>query len=237
MTTVLAIRHVSFEDLGLFSSVLEEAGASVHYVEAPLVDWSTLKPDEADLLVVLGGPIGAYQEDDFPFLTPELKFVEARLKAGLPTLGICLGSQIMARALGARVYKAPVTELRWAPLQLTDAGQASALHHIDGSKTSVLHWHGDTFDLPDGATRLASTDLCLNQAFSWGEAALALQFHVETMGPALETWFVGHTSEIASHANEGISVASLRADNQHWTPILEPYARQFFREWMTGTGL
>ena len=113
--------------------------------------------------------------------------------------------------------------------------QVWRFHSIDGSKTSVLHWHGDTFDLPDGATRLASTDLCLNQAFSWGEAALALQFHVETMGAALETWFVGHTAEIASH--EGVSVASLRADNQHWTPILEPYARQFFREWMTRTGL
>ena len=155
MTTVLAIRHISFEDLGLYSSVLEEAGASVRYVEAPL--------------------------------------------------------------------------------QLTDAGQASALHHFDGSKTSVLHWHGDTFDLPEGATRLASTDLCLNQAFSRGESALAPQSHVETMGAALETRFVGHTAEIASH--EGVSVASLRADTQHWTPILEPYARQFFREWMTGTGL
>ena len=135
MTTVLAVRHVSFEDLGLFSSVLEGAGASIRYVDAPLVDWSTLRPEEADLVAVLGGPIGAYQEDDYPFLIPELKFVETRLKSGRPIVGICLGSQIMARALGAPVYKAPVTELRWAPLQLTEAGKASPLHHIDGSKT------------------------------------------------------------------------------------------------------
>lgn len=235
MTDILALRHVSFEDLGLLSPVLEEAGASIRYVEAPIIDWSTIKPEAADLMVVLGGPIGAYEVEDYPFLNPELQLIETRIRAGLPTLGICLGAQLMARALGARVYPAPAKEIGWAPLILTEDGKASPLRNIDGSKTSVLHWHGDTFDLPDGAVRLASSEQCLNQAFSWGDAVLALQFHVETMGQALETWLVGHTSEIAR--TEGVSVSSLRADTRRWTPILEPLARQFFKEWLSKAGL
>ena len=141
----------------------------------------------------------------------------------------------MARALGAGVYKAPVKEIGWFPLTLTEAGSASPLRHLDGPKTAVLHWHGDTFDLPDGAERLASTENCLNQAFSWGKSALALQFHAETMGRSLETWFVGHTGEIA--ATPGISVAGLRADTARWTPVLEPLARRFFKEWLNAAGL
>jgi GMP synthase (glutamine-hydrolysing) len=235
MTTVLAIRHVPFEDLGLLAPVFEETGASIRYVEAPTADLVALDPAAPDLLVVLGGPIGAYEDADYPFLMPEIALIEARLKAGLPTLGLCLGSQLMARALGARVYKGPAKEIGWSPLTLTEAGRASPLEHLDGRKTAVLHWHGDTFDLPEGATRLASTGICLNQAFSWGGSALALQFHAEAMGGMLESWFVGHTGEIA--ATDGISVNSLRAETARWTPVLEPLARLFFKEWLNSVGL
>jgi GMP synthase (glutamine-hydrolysing) len=235
MTTVLAIRHVAFEDLGLLGPVLEERGASIRYVEVPTADLTALKPEEVDLLVVLGGPIGVYEEADYPFLVPEIRFIEARLKTGKPTLGICLGSQLMAKALGSRVYKGPAKEIGWSPLTLTDAGRASPLKHLDGAKTAVLHWHGDTFDLPQGAVRLASTEICANQAFAWGKSALALQFHAEAMGRMLEGWFVGHTGEIA--ATDGISVSKLRADTERWTPVLEPLARQFFKEWFTELGI
>ena len=235
MTTVLALRHVPFEDLGLLAPILEEAGAGIRYVEVPTADLTQIDIKAPDLVVVLGGPIGAYEDDDYPFLKPEIALIESRLRADLPTLGLCLGSQLMARALGARVYKGPAKEIGWSALALTDAGKTSSLKHLDGAKTAVLHWHGDTFDLPDGATRLASTEICRNQAFSWGKSVLALQFHAEAMGRALEAWFVGHTGEIA--ATEGISVKTLREDTARWTPVLEPLARRFFKEWLQSVGL
>ena len=125
-----------------------------------------------DLVVVLGGPIGAYEQEDYPFIADEIAILRARVAANRPTLAICLGAQILAQALGARVY-AGTKEIGWAPLKLTEAGQRSVLRDIGRDATPVLHWHGDTFDLPDGADRLASTPECANQAFSLG-ATLAL---------------------------------------------------------------
>src|SRR6201999_289627 len=104
-------------------------------------------PVESDLLVVLGGPIGAYEEDRYPFLTAELTLIGARLKAGRPTLGICLGAQLMARALGADVRPGAGKEIGWAPLVLSEAGRAGPLRHLGNEP--VLHWHGDIFHLPE----------------------------------------------------------------------------------------
>src|SRR5262249_57807158 len=111
----------------------------------------------AEVLIVLGGPIGVYQEQDYPFLTDELRVLERRLAADLPTLGICLGAQLMARALGAKVYAGPRKEIGWSPLHLSAAGRRSCLAPLAKRQAAVLHWHGDTFDLPAGATHLAST--------------------------------------------------------------------------------
>ena len=226
MPTAVAIRHVAFEDLGLIGPVLTERGYNVRYIEAPT---GPMPADDPDLVVVLGGPIGAYEIDAYPFLRDEIAFLEQRLTAGRATLGICLGAQLMARALGARVYPGPAKEIGWAPLALSDAGRASCLAALEPDPT-VLHWHGDTFDLPDGAVHLASTGLCANQAFSWGDAALALQFHAEAMGTALEPWFVGHSVEIA--ATPGVDVPHLRAGTERWTPVMAERGRRLFSRWL-----
>jgi GMP synthase (glutamine-hydrolysing) len=148
-------------------------------------------------------------------------------------LGICLGSQLIARALGERVYASGAKEIGWAPLTLTGAGRESCLRHL--GETAVLHWHGDTFDLPEGATLLASTTLCKHQAFAWRGHVLALQFHAEAAGVALESWFVGHTGEIA--ATPGISVPQLRADTVRWTPSMLTLGTRCFEEWLDSVGL
>jgi len=135
----------------------------------------------------------------------------------------------MARALGARVYPSGLKEIGWSRLTLRPAGCESAIRHLGQDDTNVLHWHGDTFDLPAGATLLASTEACRNQAFSWGRS-LGFQFHPEAKAARLEQWFIGHACEIAGAK---LSVATLRADTARHAARLEIQARKCFDEWLT----
>lgn len=234
MPHVLAIRHVAFEDLGTLAPVLGERGIDVRYAEAGdgLADVDPLAPA---LLVVLGGPIGVYEAADYPFLADEIRLLEARLAAGRPLLGICLGCQLLAAALGARVYPGPAKEIGWGPLTLTAAGLGSVLAPLAGPGVQVLHWHGDTFDLPAGAVRLASTDRYANQAFAWGRMALGLQFHPEVTAAALEHWLIGHAGEIAG--SDGVSVAQLRAAAAAHAGRLGLAATATFAAWLDDIGL
>ncbi|WP_315838361.1 glutamine amidotransferase [Bradyrhizobium prioriisuperbiae] len=225
--TAIAIRHIAFEDLGSFQTVLEAAGYTVQYRDAGVDDLRALRADTVDLLAVLGGPIGAYQDDDYPFLTGEISLIESRLALGRPTLGICLGAQLMARALGARVYPGPAAEIGWAPVTLTDAGRAGPLRCL--ADVAMLHWHGDTFDLPEGAERLASTSICANQAFAIGRNTLAFQFHPEAGGRDFERWLIGHASELA---RVGLSPQSLRADNARLSAANIAAGQHCLRAWL-----
>ncbi|HLJ20965.1 MAG TPA: glutamine amidotransferase [Stellaceae bacterium] len=231
--TALAIRHVPFEDLGSFAAVLRERGFAVAYRDAGLDDLGARELVDADLLIVLGGPIGIYEAKEYPFLKGEIAVVERRLRLGRPVFGLCLGSQIMAKALGARVYKGKRKELGWSPLTLTEAGRKSALAEL-GARTSVLHWHGDTFDLPGGAERLASTPLYPNQAFAWRSHALALQFHIETTVRGLERWFIGHALEIAT--TRGVKLEKLRRDTRRVGPRLGERGPRVLNAWLDGLG-
>jgi GMP synthase (glutamine-hydrolysing) len=231
MPQAVTIRHVPFEDLDGFAAVLEEREYGIFYRDAPVDDLAAPDLAAADLLVVLGGPIGAYEEELYPFLVDELRLIEQRLAAGRPVLGVCLGSQLMARALGARVYPGAGKEIAWAPLELTEAGRASCLAAL-GDGTPVLHWHGDTFDLPTGAGLLASTPRYRNQAFAWKRHGLALQCHIEDEALGLERWYVGHASEIG--ATPGLAVPVLRAEARHWAPLLAPRAAQCLAAWLEG---
>lgn len=226
---VWAIRHVVNEDLGNFAPVLDELGYEIRYIEASTQDYSILNPLAPDLLVVLGGPMGVYEADQYPFITAEIELLKARLTADLPTLGICLGSQLMAAALGAEVYPGAQKEIGWMPIALTEAGLASSLAGLDGSIGPVFHWHGDTFDLPKGATNLASSDLFPQQAFSYGRG-LALQFHPEVTAEGLESWFVG----IEGHVEgvPGLTVDQLRQGAIQHDEELKTRSRNFLTVWL-----
>jgi GMP synthase (glutamine-hydrolysing) len=232
---VVALRHVAFEDLGTIEPLLHERGHKVRYIDVPTADLESIDPAAGDLLVVLGGPISVYETASYPFLAPEIALIERRLAVARPTLGICLGAQLLARALGARVYAAPAKEIGWAPVTLAADGRASALKALGADSVPVFHWHGDTFDLPADAKLLASTELCRNQAFSFGASALALQFHCEVTARALETWYVGHYAEIA--ATPGLNVRSLRDEAHRWSPVMEPSGRAMFSAWLASVGL
>jgi GMP synthase (glutamine-hydrolysing) len=217
----------------LLGPLLAERGHEIRYLDVPTTDVGADDMLAPDLLVVLGGPIGVYETDRYPFLETEIEGVRQRLAAGRPTLGICLGAQLMANALGARVYPSGNKEIGWAPVTLTPAGTTSCLAPL--ARTPVLHWHGDTFDLPAGAVHLASTPLCRNQAFAVGNHALALQFHAEAAGRALEAWFVGHTCEIG--ATPGIGVNALRADTARHSAALIERGRACFDLWLSAQDL
>lgn len=228
--TAAAIRHVHFEDLGSFEEPLTRAGYELHYYDVGRRNLPALDPAANGLVIVLGAPIGVYEEDKYPFLGEELDLLKARIAAGLPIFGICLGAQLVARALGARVYPSGVKEIGWGPVDLTDAAASTPLRHLAG--TPVLHWHGDTFDLPRGAVHLASTMLCRNQAFSSGPNILCVQFHPEvdpTVG--IEPWLVGHAAELAG---AGIDPRQLRQDAKAAGPSLPAKARKMFEEWLEG---
>lgn len=226
MKSLLAIRHVPFEGLGSLEMPLAEAGYAIRYVDAPTADISQVAKGEWDLLVVLGGPIGVNDQGDYPFLGEELRLIEARLKNQAPTLGICLGSQLIAHALGARVHKSRETEIGWHALTLTDAGRESALQHFT---QPVFHWHGDTFELPDGVHLLASTNSCAHQAFSLGRSLLALQFHPEVTARGLEQWYVGHSGELRAR---GTPLAALREAAARFAPGLAHASAGFLKDWL-----
>lgn len=233
--TCLALQHLSFEDLGTLGDVLQERGFDIRYRQAGVDDLGSGAAREewaaADLVVVLGGPIGVYESDRYPFIHDELDRVRERLASGRPLVGICLGAQMMAAASGRRVYPGPAKEIGFAPLRLSPAGQASPLAALAACGHQVLHWHGDTFDLPPGAELLASTDVVAHQVFSLGPRVLGLQCHLEAQPREFERWLIGHTAELTA---AGADVHVLRADNARHGPALAEAARQVWRQWLDG---
>lgn len=227
MKTALVLRHIHFEDLGILEPLLAERGYAVRYTDPAVDDLAALSPHEPDLMVVLGGPIGAFDDALYPFLEAERRLVRLRLEARRPLLGICLGAQLMARELGAQVAPMGVKEIGFSALTLTREGQGSPLAPLEG--VPVLHWHGDRFEIPAGAARLAATPVCDNQAFAVGAHALGLQFHLEADPARLERWLVGHACELGQ---AGIDLHALRADAHRFGPALQAAARRSVGEWL-----
>lgn len=223
----VAVRHVPFEDLGLLAPLLAERGYRVRYLDAGIDPLDDPAVADADLLVVLGGPIGVGDIARYPFLGVERDAIGQRLAAGRPTLGICLGAQLVAAALGASVAPTGRVEIGYAPLTLTPAGSDGVLAPL--GDVPVLHWHGDAFEVPEGAQRLAETPGFPNQAFSLGDQVLALQFHLESDPTQLERWLIGHAHELAVH---GIDPRVLRADAAVHGPELAARGAQVFSQWL-----
>lgn len=191
--TCLVWRHLAHEGPGTFSDLLAARGWNIRVVD--IDDPADVGPEavSADLLLVLGGPMGIYDAEKHPFLRAEIDLCATRLAADRPTLGVCLGAQVMAAALGARVYPAATREIGWFPLEpenwLLEDREAWGL---TARTRTVLHWHGDTFDLPEGAQRLGGSAVTPNQGFRYGRNGYALQFHLEVPPPEIRLWTTGH---------------------------------------------
>jgi GMP synthase (glutamine-hydrolysing) len=229
MKTALLLRHLSFEHVGVWQHSLEQRGFVIEYVDAPRQNMSRVDVESPDLLIALGGPVGVHDADRYPFLHGELELVKRRLATGRPLLGICLGAQQIAHALGASVGKIDGPEIGFAPLTLADDAEASPLAVL--GDWPVLHWHGEGFALPPGAKHLAATDACPHQAFAIGSNVLGLQFHLEVDGVEIEDWLVGHCSELASN---GIDPRTIRADAERYGPELRRRADRVLGAWIDG---
>jgi GMP synthase (glutamine-hydrolysing) len=220
---VVVFRHVPFEGLGLIQPVLEEHGISLDFPDlfhprATLPDIST-----AAGLILMGGPMSA--NDDLPYLRQELEVIRQSVERRQPVLGVCLGSQLIAKALGGRVYPNPVKEIGWFDVHLTDSGRHDpVLSALDSSET-LFHWHGETFDLPPGAEWLAYSDACRHQAFRVGPNVYGLQFHLEVTPEMIADW-------CSQDANCG-DVRELQAplDPRFNSERLESLSGVVFRHW------
>lgn len=173
--------------------------------------------------------MGVYEQQRYPFLGPELRFLEQRLAERRPVLGICLGAQLIAQAVGARVYPGHCKEIGFGPISLSKPGRHSPLGAVAPDQP-VLHWHGDTYDLPAGATLLASSAVYPQQAFSAGPNVLALQFHLEA-GGHMGRWLTGHADELRE---AGVDLARLEQDAERHSPALRRIAGAVLDGWLRG---
>lgn len=226
----LIIRHVPFEGIAGFREPVEAAGYELDRIDVSDPEFTRINFNTPDLLILMGGPMGVYEREAHPWIDCEVDRLASRISLGLPTLGVCLGSQMIAQALGAKAHVGPVREVGFAPVTLNSNGAQSPLRHIEG--VPVLHWHGDTFPLPDGVELLASTAGCAHQAFRRGPELLALQFHAE-MGedPRFHQWLDGADDYVAG---AGTSINQLRKEHDRHGPRAVAAGRAMIAEWLKG---
>ena len=232
---VWAIQHIGYEDLGSFEPVLKARGFDVKYFCSQHIDYKGLFTDDPDLVVVLGGPMSVHDTDRNPWIHAEEQFVKERIASEKPLMGICFGAQMIARALGAKTYVGEQgKEIGWSKITVNADGLKTPFRHLDGELTSMLHWHGDTFDLPDGATLLASSDQYKKQAYSYGEHTFCMQCHPEVTASKLKLWYASALDQIEE---VGTSVEKLKSDADAYNQKLSEQAAKFLNEWLDEQGL
>jgi len=189
------LQHVPFEGLG---SIAEWVSLHEHHLTATkfFTDSTLPEPAEIDWLIIMGGPMGAYDEKKYDWLASEKQLIKNAIQSGKTVIGICLGAQLIAEILGAKVYLNPHKEIGWFPIQLSEEGIANKLFKGLSKTLTVFHWHGDTFDLPTNATLIASSEACKNQAFLYNEKVIGLQFHFEMTEAALQKMIENGNEEL-----------------------------------------
>jgi len=228
MKTALIIRHVPHEGVAAYREPIEAAGYTVARVDVGDPAFAARCLTEPDLVIMMGGPMAVYDQEAYPWIGCQLRRLAQRLEADRPTLGVCFGAQMIAAALGARVYAGGTQEVGFHPVTVHD--ETSPLRHV--AHVPMLHWHGDTFDLPEGTRLLASSDVYAHQAFSRGRNLLALQFHGE-MGedPRVDAWIAqGEADMIAA----GQTADGLRAAYRDHGPRAIMASRAMIAQWLAG---
>lgn len=192
------LQHESFEDLASIEKWAKIAGNTItstkFYQSYTLPDFNAF-----DMLIIMGGPMGVYDEEIFPWLKEEKAFIKKAISSNKKVIGICLGSQLIAEVLGAKVYKNKEKEIGWFDIEFSENAKSNKYFKDFPSSQKVFHWHGDTFDLPLGAVHIASSAACKNQAFTYRDNVIALQFHIEATSKSIK--------ELITHCKEELELA------------------------------
>lgn len=224
---VLIVKNCSDEGPGTLGLFLKDKQHDLTMID--LQKGQPFPPDyhEYSLIILLGGPMNVYEENQYPYLKSELKFIDLCLKSGIKIMGICLGAQMISRALGAIVKKNPKKEIGWFDLQLL-APEGDLIFNSVPRQFPVFQWHGDTFDIPNGATHLAKSSLCQNQAYFY-QNALALQFHIEINGESeVNTWSGIYLEELIETRGQN-ALHEIIQETKNCMPVLKPIAKQLYQ--------
>ena len=225
---VVAIQHNDCETLGTIADALSAGGISFEYVRTFERQSVPKGMKEASGLIVLGGPMGVYEQDRHPFLRQEIHLIEQALKENKPVLGICLGSQLLAATLGAEVTKGKKKEIGWHPVTLTEAAMSDPLWAGVEPSFTAYHWHGDIFDLPLGAVSLASSDLTPCQAFRYDRHAYGILFHMEITEGIIRDMVKTFADELREAGIDGREIVKKAKDH---LPRLQSIGGLVFQRW------
>ncbi|HZZ27591.1 MAG TPA: hypothetical protein VFE46_06240 [Pirellulales bacterium] len=249
MKPVWVLRHVAHEGLGTIADALRRCEVPFTIIDAFADQPPQFNPRELSGLIVMGGPMNVDETNRYPFLGEEVRWLQQTVQAELPVLGVCLGSQLLAKSLGAKVYANRIKEIGWYDIELLPpaaadplfgnlpsplAGEGSGVRgdaqpgSAAASQFTVFQWHGDTFDLPAGAVQLARSPQCENQAFRFGKSAYGLQFHMEVTSKIIDDWLceTGNCGELAEL--NYIDPAAIRSQTPEKLPSMEALGRQVF---------
>jgi GMP synthase-like glutamine amidotransferase len=226
-----ALYHAPTETLGLIKTCLDKRGMEI--AEHHLYEGCQAPPFTQDIkaLIVMGGPMNVNETHRYSFLDAEVTLIKQATLAGRPVLGICLGAQLIAKALGSRVYPNSVREVGWHPIELLPVARKDRLLSAAPQIFDVLHWHGDTFDLPPGAVHLAKSHNCVHQAFRWGPLTWGLQFHLEVTPKMIETWVQGEES-VSYIRGAGEAPQAIVEKTPTSCSTLRPLAEQIFSSFL-----
>jgi GMP synthase-like glutamine amidotransferase len=231
---ILVLQHIACEPPGAYEEVLLAHGATIERVE---LDEDEAMPDwrAFDAIIAMGGPMSVNDEAELPWLVEEKRVIAEAVRSGVPYWGVCLGSQLLAASLGARVYRGARPEVGLLPVSLTPEASADPVFREVPVNLLTLQWHSDTFDVPDGGVLLASSSLYRAQAFRWGQLAYGLQFHLEVSSDLAREWakVPAYARDLETVLGSG-SLTRLIEDLERCAPRINDYGKWMFERWLAG---